>query len=254
MLSLNRQVWLKEWRENRWKSIAFGLVLMVNAVITAFFFDQMTRLLKDITLPKWAEGQLVTQMAAYSAYVWSNWFGKNLYQMATLFLVLYGISAMASEVSRGTSSFLLSKPVRRGTVLFSKWLASAVGFALVTVLSTLLLYPASLAAGHSYEIGRHLAALPMVIAAGLVVLSLSFVFSVVFDDPVKAGGGATLALLVLSLPSWFAKLRQWSLFYYLSAGPVAVDGSPHWGFVLLMLVLAGAVYAVAQRLLEEKDF
>lgn len=254
MPSFNRQLWLKEWRENRWKTVAFALVMAATAAITPFTFDSVRELIKGAPVPRWAEGQLTAMLAAYPAYVWASWFGKSLFQMATLFLILYGMSAMASEVSRGTFSFLLSKPLRRGTILFSKWLSSAAAFALVTVLSTLLLYPLSRAAGHAYAIGPHLAALPMVLSSGLVVLSLTHVFSVLFDDPVKAGGAAALALLVLSIPGWFHGIRRWSLFYYFAAGPVAEDGSPHWWFVFLLLLLAAAVYTVAQRLLERKDF
>ncbi len=241
-------------RENRWKVWSYAAVLLVTAAITAFTFNYLGQMLQGAPVPKWAQGQLAAQLAAYPGYAWANWFGKNLYQMATLYLILFGMTAVASEVSRRTSSFLWSKPVPRGTVLFSKWLSSAAVYAVITVLGTLLLYPLSLAAGHGYAIGRHLAALPLVIATGLVVLSLTYVFSVLLDDAVKAGGATALALLFLSLPSWFQKTRHWSLFYYFTAGPVAEDGSPHWGFVFLMVVLAAAVYAVAQRLLERKDF
>ncbi|HEY3315067.1 MAG TPA: ABC transporter permease subunit [Bacillota bacterium] len=257
MLSLNRSVFLKELRENRWKAVAFAAVLVASAAANVFAYNYLQSMFQSAgqTVPDFFKNQINAMMGSYSTYVWSSWFGKSLYQMSTLFLILLGMSTMASEVSRGTASYLLTKPVSRGTVLFSKWLAQAAIFVTMIIAGTALLYPMSLAIGQTYDFGLHLASLPLALSSGLVVLTLAVVASVGFDDPVKAGGASAIFLIALSVLGFFKTTQRWSLFYYFSAAPVAVSGGdPQWLHVLVMLAITAAVYLVGARLLERKDF
>lgn len=257
LFSLNRAIFYKELREDRWKIVTFAAVLLISAAVNVFFFNYLQGLFKTAggTIPDMFKSQIDAMMSAYSSYVWSNWFGKSFYQMSTLFLLLLGMSTVASEVSRGTVGYLLTKPVSRGATLFSKWLAQVVIFVVIGVVGTLLLYPMSLTIGQNYDVGLHLAALPLALSAGLVVLTLSVVASVVLDDPVKAGGASAVALLAISVLSFFKATQHWSLFYYFSAAPVALSGGdPQWLYVLLMLTITAVLYVAGARLLEEKDF
>ena len=251
---LNVAVWRKEFRENHWKLVTYAILLLADAVVTVFTYEVLKKLAGGLSAPGWAQQQFGFIFGSFDNYVWSNWFGKNLYQMSTLFLVLLGMGTIAAETSRGTAGFLLTKPIRRRAVLFSKWLASAVGFAVIAIVTTLLLYPLAVLSRHTLGMGRLLASLPLTLSTGLVILSLAALASVIFDDQVKAGGAAAVVLILLSIPSWFQRIKKWSLFYYLSAQPVLENNSPHWLLVLLMLAIAAALYTLAVGALERKDF
>ncbi len=257
LLSLNRAIFHKELREDRWKIVAFGVVLLVSAAANVFAFSYLQGMFKTAgeTIPDFFKNQVNAMMGAYSTYIWSSWFGKSFYQMSSLFLVLLGMSTLASEVSRGTAGYLLTKPVSRRTAFFSKWLAQVVIFLVLGTVATLLQYPMSLLIGQGYDLGLHVAALPLALSAGLVVLTLSVVASVIFDDPVKAGGASAITLLALSAVGFFKVTHRWSPFYYFSAAPVAASGgNPQWLYVLLMLAITAVLYLVGVRLLERKDF
>lgn len=80
----------------------------------------------------------------HDAPMWQVWhhLAQYVLLMASLPLValFYGCSLIASDVESGTIVYLLSRRLRRGTVLFTRYLGVVVGLSLLAALSVIALY------------------------------------------------------------------------------------------------------------------
>jgi ABC-type transport system involved in multi-copper enzyme maturation permease subunit len=65
-------------------------------------------------------GQISRMLGDYSYYLWSQWFPKNLVQIAAIFAIILGVMAFANEYAARTFEYLLTRPVRRRDVFVAK--------------------------------------------------------------------------------------------------------------------------------------
>ena len=135
--------------------------------------------------------------------------------------VSFGSAAIAGEIERGTIEFLLSQPVSRTKLFFSRYLAGAsavAGYTAIVVFSIIpfsKMYDSGIAAG---DVARFWV---MCFLFGLAILSLSFLASAIFSDKGKPNfivTGIIILMYVLkilaSLKPSLDKLKFYSFMYY----------------------------------------
>lgn len=200
----------KEWRDARWKL----LVATVPVVLLAFPFvtpyEDVVRMVQDIP------GEDPVSYALRDL--------SDLYFFGGLFVLLplaafLGVASISGEVSSGTISFLLSRPVSRTRVLFVKYAISA-GVLLVAAVSGKVLL-LTVAAVRGYPMGEMpvletvLSVLVMWLGV-LFVLGTALLVSTIFRGILASIAACTLTLfLVFALPVVVAYLFPagylWSL-------------------------------------------
>lgn len=242
----------KELREGRWKSGVGGLLLIATALAVPLLYDMIVEMVTG--MPEEQLAYFVPDLSLVedrSLYLWSQWNGKNLYQIGAALAVVLGMGAVAGEVSRKTVSFLLTRPVSRSAVFFSKALAGIILIILPVLVSTLVLIVASARVFQGVSYGRLLGA-TVITALGLVVIySFSLLISTVVHDSIRAGVISGLLLILWAVPGWFSATRTLSLFTHITGGEFFLEGgSPlpvFLGFLVLSTVFLCAGWAWFSR-------
>ncbi|MCL6451602.1 MAG: ABC transporter permease subunit [Acetobacteraceae bacterium] len=253
---MRRAVWAlvgKELRDQWWKPALGTFLLLLVAAVLPITYTELPRALGQAEVPRFVQEWLANLLGSYATYAWTNWFGKNLYQLLTLFSLILGIGAIATETSRGTLHFLLSQPLKRQQVLGAKYAVAAVLLSGMAVIPTLALAPLSAALGHPLEAALVIKGLPAAIAGTLALLSLGLLLSVLFDEALKAAGVAAGAAFVLALPGWFERTRSLSIFWAMAGHRTFQTGAVPWPAVAALLALASALYLAAAWALERKQ-
>jgi len=246
----------KEARESVWKLLLAGLLLIVVGASLGPMYGLLGSLLPPGVLemlPEWLKGPLMQQIHSYNIYIWANWYGKNLYQMLTLFSVVFGAGLLAGEVSRGTAGFLFSKPVRRTQVLRTKYAVALGVLAASAVAGTLAAAIASSISGHPVDVLWFLSGLPAALAATALLLSITLVSSVVSRDTVKAAAMAFVVFMAISATAFVRPLRWLWVFGHMTAVRTLASGRIDWAAVAGMLLAALVFLLGAERILVRKD-
>ncbi len=216
---------VKELIEARWKTIIGGVVAVVAAAALASTYQLIKNLLAgQVTgdaaqqIPAQLQGTIQQLTGSYDGYIWSQWFSKNGPEILAILAAVLGASLIASEVSKGTIFFLLSKPVSRDRVLLTKYLVSALILLGVLLLSSVAILIAAAIVGHPQQVGGVLISTILLWLGMLFVLGLALLFSVLFHDVLRPLIFSLLLTLLLSIPGLIpnATLNDWNLTFYWS--------------------------------------
>lgn len=241
----------KEWRESAWKHVTALVILSVLGISLPFLFEWMGKIQIDFG------GELGEayrrQMSDFNLYMWANWYGKNLYQVLVIYAVIVGMAQVAGEVGRNTAGFLFSKPLGRELIYRSKFISGAIAIIIVAAIATILTYLTAQLAGRELP-ALFLAGLPVNVAGLLVIYSLALMFSVMFDDQLKAGAVAFFAALVIAIPGWIPGYGMYSLYRQMNAWPVYTGDGMQIPAIALMLLAVWAFYRIGLGQLMKKDF
>ena len=248
---INATLLKKEFRESAWKHALALAVLSALGVSLPFLFEWLGKFQVDIG---GALGEAYQrQMSDFTLYMWANWYGKNLYQMLVIYAVIVGMAQVAGEVGRGTAGFLFSKPLGREAVYRSKFIAGAAAMLAVMTATTILTYLAALVAGHELS-ALFLAGLAVNAAGLLVIYSLALMFSVLFDDQLKAGAAAFGAAVLIAIPGWIPGYGMYSLYRQMHAWPIYAGDGFQIPAIVLMLLATWLFYRIGLGQLLKKDF
>lgn len=148
-------VW-KEWRETRWRWLAFVLAFHLPALIGTFvvLFNERVRFDLAVSTDQMAVTALNLALIVQSGFVLS----------AGLFLLAFFASAaVAPEIASHEMFFLFERPIRRREILRLKFLVGliqailCVGFSILTTLALVYLGLLVLArGGHAGRVGKRL--------------------------------------------------------------------------------------------------
>jgi ABC-type transport system involved in multi-copper enzyme maturation permease subunit len=249
----------KELREMRWKLLLGTGVLTVLAASLPLLYEFLLEMMRAFLssgdlLSRFLPAGQVKMLENFTFYIWSQWNGKNLYQLGIVFALLSGMGLIAGETSSQTIQFLLARPVSRRKVFFTKAAAGALVLLLMVLTSTAAIFLVTRFTPYSLEAGRLWLATAITVLCLLSVYSLTLFCSTVIDDPVRAGGAALLVILASSVLGWFPATRDFSLFAYIQGAQYFLDGAvPVWPLAVitmsgLLLLLSGAL------VFERKDF
>jgi len=214
---------VKEFIEACWKAIIGSVVAVLGAAALASTYNLIKNTLASQgtgnasqQIPPQLQGTIQQLIGSYDAYLWSQWFSKNGLEILALLAAVLGASLIASEASKGTIFFLLSKPVSRDRVLLTKYLVSALILLGVMVLSSVAMLIAAASVGYPQNVGGMLISTVLLWLGELFVLGLALLFSVLFRDVLRPLIFSLLLTLLLSIPGFIPNttLNDWSLTSY----------------------------------------
>src|SRR5581483_2169649 len=179
----------KEWRETRWKWLAFYVAFHIPAIIgtLVFTFNKWVRFDIMVMNNSMANQYLQTFLLVQSGFVIT----------AGLFLIaFFAGGAVAPEIDNRSMFFLFERPIRRRQILLVKFAVGAiqaivcVGFSIITTLS--LGYAALVVVASGVTVSGTWHQFVSVLASGLrgtlwtgviglMVFSATFFFSVIFE-------------------------------------------------------------------------
>ena len=252
-----RALWRKELREGRWKFAVAAVVLVAVGVSVPLVYnllgDVLGELLEDTSVPDILKQLLPPDLLQMDVYLWSNWHGKNLYQILVIVAIIFGSGAVAGEFGRGTAPYLFSRPIRRRSVVLVKLGTDLLWMFAAALLGTVALDVTSRVA-HGYAVSwTFYAGLVPVMAGAAFVYSLALYASTRMDDPVKAGVVAAVAAAVCSIPTFVPAWRDYSVYVQMTGRTLVLEGAFPWLPFLVILALAAEFAAGAVRRLERRD-
>jgi hypothetical protein len=252
-------LWYRSWLETRWRFLIGLAVLMCAAAGIVLLWPKVVELL-PVASNLQVSGRIGKQIREsvelqreYPSYIWSQWFGKNLTNMGTMFAALLGTGGLLSQRSGGL--FMLSLPVSRKRLI---WTQAATGLAelFVLVLVPSLLIPLlSPAVGKSYGWGDvlvHSACFFVVVA---VFFSLASLLSTIFSDVWRP---LLLAIAVASA-MWYLELfalprPHYGIFRVMSAETWFRNGQLPWQGLLASAAASAAMLYGAAVSIIRRDF
>ncbi|MDW7651855.1 MAG: ABC transporter permease subunit [Bacillota bacterium] len=255
---MNTALIKKELREALWK-LVLGLALMiVTAASIPLMYEMIADLLSQLKLEEmgfFSNFMSPGILSDYSAYLWSQWNGKNLLNIGTVLAVILGMGTIAGEVSNQTISFLLTRPISRRTVFISKVFSGAFILAVIVAVSTVvMLVLAAVSSPEFLDVGRLLVATCITFLGLLLIYIMTVFFSTILSDPVKVAGVTILAIIVMYTLGWFAVTRKFALFVQMAAGGYFLGGVFPTGAVIVMLLTVVLLSAVGITVFERREY
>ncbi len=186
-------------------------------------------------------------------YLWSQWMGKNLYQLIILSTILLGFSSFAREREQETMSFLLSNFSRRH-IFFNKILAGGIlllgltaigcGIPFIMASSSTYSYTWPLAWAYFWHLG----------IAAIFLYSGIILFSLLSRDIVKPLILSIFFLILLSLPKFNQELASWYLFRYMTGFDIFIGHGIHYQALLVIALLSTALFTLSWRIFKQQDY
>lgn len=251
---INLALFGKELRENRIKFYIIFFILAVIAVVIPLIFEPARDFFDKITLPGQLQRELQFIGSNYNNYAWSQWTAKNLAQLGTIAAIIFGMGALAGEISYGTALFLASKPVSPREIYTTKAAAGLMLLAFCIFGSTLLLMLVTGWKGFELDYADFMVA-SLITFAGVAVIYLgTLIFSALIADPLKAGVVAALFWVIASLPGYFNATAVLSIFYQMKAVPFWLFGQSPIVPLGLALVTSGILYEAGVALWSRREY
>lgn len=249
----NTGFWKKEVYAVKFKFFTGFLVLALLAVGIPLLYDITVRLAENLPSQEFLKGQEVF-LTDYRLYIWSQWFGKNLYQFGSVMAIIFGAGIISSEVSRKTIQFILARPILREDVFTVKFIVNFAALALVVVASTVVLYITVVATGHKIPVVDMVQNIIMALAGMAVIYSMAVYFSTVFDRTLKSAVITGIIAMVLFVPGFFPGLHYYSVYYHMAGSDIALGkGFPFIPLIVLIIITA-AFYMLGRNRFVKKDF
>lgn len=245
-------IW-KEWKESKITFLVGSAFLVLLALILPSTFEFIQKLLKEAlemtSLPQAYQMALID----YDYFIWSQWFPKNLVQVGVVIAIILGATAIASEMGT-TFEFLLSKPVSKLKIFFSKVLARSGLIFLITFLSTATLFLVAWLKEPSFS--KHVSGLLLATLATYILILLSFALALFFSTltgrSMMAGLLAFLTVVVLSLAESLLKER-WRWLSPLLKAEIFMKSEMNWGKWLINLGLAVFLIVLTLELFKRRE-
>ncbi|HEX5707123.1 MAG TPA: hypothetical protein VFX96_07495 [Pyrinomonadaceae bacterium] len=252
-------LWYKAWLETRWRFVC-ALVLSAGLCAVVVFTQPLIEELR-IEAPGFG-GRLdemvreaMALVGTYPGYVWSQWFGKNLLNVWTFFAVFLGAGGVVAEQARGSALWTLSLPVSRRRLLGVRAAVGALELLALAVVPSLLVPVLSPLIGESYPLGAALSHALILYGGGLVIYAFTLLLSNLFGDQLKPIIIGLAVVFALGLVSLFSKdLSDYSVYTLMSGQKLYFEGTPPWAGLAASLAAAAALYFLALRTLERRDF
>lgn len=246
-------LWIKEIHAGKFK-FGIGLLIMgVTAVAIPLLYDVLIKLVNMMPVPLGFESQ-INVLKNYEKYIWSQWFGKSLYQQAAVLAVIFGAGIISWEVSHKTVQFLLSRPVRREEIFKAKYFVGLGSLGTAMVISTLVMYISVLATGHRFPLLSLAQYLVLALAGVGVIFSFSVYYSTVFDQPRKSAVVSFVTALFLFIPGALPGMQKMSLYYHMSGVSLMEEGRFPILALSVMITISIVLYILGNRRFAKMDF
>ena len=256
-------LWYKAWLETRWRfliALALGAALAAVVVLTQPLTENMQLNMPEMggrfnEMVNEAVQQYLKLASTYPGYIWSQWFGKNLIQLWCFFAVIIGVGGIATESARGSALWTLSLPVRRHRLLGIRAATGALELLALALVPSLLVSLLSPFIGKSYPVGETIVYSLILFVGGLFFYSIAILLSTLFGEQLKAIIlGLVIVFVMGFIPLLNKKLAPYSVATMMSGQQYFLTGTLPWAGLMVYLALAAALYLLALRILERRDF
>jgi hypothetical protein len=247
-------LWHKAWLETRWRFLIGFAILMLLALGNVFEYPAIAKARPAIERIDAGDGVIgraihdaIQAQRDYRGYVWFQWFRQNLAQTWTLFAVLLGSGALASQGARRATAFTLSLPVSRRRLLGVHAVTSLVELLVLAAVPSLMFPLVSPAIGQTYSIGSTLVHVACLFIAGTAFFSLTLLLSTVFNDMWRPLLLACLVAVVVAIGEQvFRDVLPFGIFRVMSAETYFRSGTVPWvGLLATAAVSIGLLYVAA---------
>jgi ABC-type transport system involved in multi-copper enzyme maturation permease subunit len=254
----------KEWRETRWKWLAFAFAFHIPLGIAGlvFWFEETARFdlyaLSDAVVSTVLEGALVAQSVF-------------LITAGLFLLAFFAVGSVGAELDNRSIFFLFERPVKRGRLLLLKYAVGAVqtmtciGLSILTTITLTYLAAAAFASNvtlagswetYTVVIANGVRGVFWTVVIGLMVYSATFLFSVLFEKwwiAVIAGAISLVAMFYYFGANFFDMI--------ISAATRGKDGDVDLSLygrldpvpILLMLMVSAGLYLASQYVFARKE-
>jgi len=260
---LKAMLW-KEWRETRWKWLAFALAFHIPLFIAGLTFTlrESSRFDLYALSDSVAEQALEVSLVAQSAF---------LITAGLFLLAFFAVGSVGAELDNRSMFFLFERPVRRRHVLLFKYAVGAVqttscvGLSIVTTIAAVYFVAAAAATNvtlagswgaFSTVVANGLRGTVWTMVIGLMVYSATFLFSVLFEKwwiAVIAGAVSLVGMFYFVGGTFFDMI--------ISAATRGKDGNVDLSLygrldpvpILVMLVVSTGLYFASQYVFARKE-
>jgi ABC-type transport system involved in multi-copper enzyme maturation permease subunit len=253
-------LWYKSWMETRWVFLIGLLVASCVAASVVLVWPKVMGLLPLAATidPNGKLGQEIRESAAqvadYRSYIVSQWFAKNLRQIASLFGILLGSGGLLSQAAGGAALFTLSMPVSRKKLLATRATAGLAELGVLTVGASLMIPLFSPSVGKSYGADETLLNSMALWIAASVFFSLTFFLSTVFTDiwrPLLIALGVAIGV---SIVRPFLHIAPGYMVFDATSSGSAYAGDLPWRGLLVRVALSAALLYGAVINIQRRDF
>ena len=173
-------------------------------------------------------------------------------------VMLAGIagSSVAGEIEEGTIELIISRPISRIDLFLGRYFAGVASLIVFIVFSILSVFPLAALHGLETQFTNHLSASFMALLFGLSVLSLTFLFSVIFSEKSKVyytSGGILGLMYILSgvsnLTENVSFLKYFSFFHYFGGVEALMNNE-----ISVLSIIVFAVFILASTALAIQHF
>jgi ABC-type transport system involved in multi-copper enzyme maturation permease subunit len=197
---------------------------------------------------------------SYPEYIWLALFNYYFQGFWIAAAVLLSFGGLQREKTKGTISYILSLPVVRAELLFSRLTVGVAEILALGIVPVLLVPALSPAVHEHYPVGQILLFASLMVIAGLVFFCFGFLLSSLF------GGEFTGPVLGLCLVgTYFFVIRAKSLHWLsvldtmsgedvVNRGSYFLTGSIPWSGMLWSLLASGLLYLCAVTVNRRQDF
>ena len=262
--SIMKAMLWKEWRETRWKWLAFACAFHIPLFIAALTFSLQPEARFDLYALSDAVAAQVLEFAlvAQSAF---------LITAGLFLLAFFAVGSVGAELDNRSMFFLFERPVKRWQVLFFKYAVGAVqtttcvGLSILTTLTIIYSLIAGAATNvtlagswdaFSAVVSNGMRGTVWTMVIGLMVYSATFLFSVLFEKwwiAVIAGAVSLVGMFYFVGGTFFDMI--------ISAATRGKDGNVDLSLygrldpvpILLMLVVSTGLYFASQYVFARKE-
>ncbi len=260
-------LFVKEVNDLRTRFLIMFLLIGISAYFIIVYYDFFMSLLDINTIKEALElsplsgyidseaimQQLTLLFNDIDFYVWSQWFGKNLYQIIVLSTILLAFSSFAREAEHNTMSFLLSN-FTRWQIFTSKVLAGSMLLMVLVAEGCFLPLILAPGAGYSFDLVTACSYLLQMGLAAIFLYAAVILFSVLSKDVIKPIIASIVLLVILALPRLTKVLSSLYLLRYMTGFDIFIGRGVHYTSVLLLALLTAALFWIAWQVYEKKDF
>ena len=262
--SIMKAMLWKEWRETRWKWLAFAFAFHIPLFIAGLTFSLQPEARFDLyALSDAVAGQVLeVALVAQSAF---------LITAGLFLLAFFAVGSIGAELDNRSMFFLFERPVRRWQVLLFKYVVGAVqtttcvGLSLLTTLTAV--YLATAAAATNVSLAGSWDSFVLIVSNGvrgsvwttviaLMVYSATFLFSVWFEKWWIAviAGAVSLVLMFYAFGQY---LFDWIISRATrnTGGNVNLElyGRLEFAPIFGMLLVASGLYLASQYVFSRKE-
>jgi ABC-type transport system involved in multi-copper enzyme maturation permease subunit len=248
----------KELRENRMKMIVGCVLLSVMGVAVSIAYRFLEGGIPGMGQipPEYADliKKLLPDFSNVNAYLYSQWFSKNLQQVGAILAVVLLSGAVAGERELHTAIFLFSRPVSRGMILASKVIVLVGGLVLAVLVSTGGAVLGAVVVGKTPQLAFLLTATLHSVIALVTFASLATLLSVLVPDRMKAMLFSGGIIIVLSVAGQFKPLR-WLNPLALFGSPILIQRPvPQFVPIVVGVFLSVCMLWISYRVLQRQEF